>query len=193
VARYLLLPEDEAVLHEWLVQELGLVLVRGPVVNGEPVPCPLEGFPWELPSPAMPGGDRSQLQLIYWRQGWSANDLTPWGQESAAGRVAAKINADSGANQATLDLERTRAVVLRRSGWTRLGALHVASLSGSARPTTLQDPDVAQTVRRVEQWLARGAQRVTVDPSKGHRPVIFARPEAAKWVAAGGEVWPWDA
>lgn len=192
MARHLLLPGDEAALHQWLTEELHLVLVTGPILSGTPRRMTTDGFPWPLPDPPKPlDSSGPPRELLYWREGWSVNDLPAWGEGTALHRVAERLNKDAGATGDWLDLERTRVVRWQRCGWTSTGALQVGTVHGSARPAKVADPEVASLVRRIDRWLRAGAERVSLPESVRYRPAIFARPEAALWVAAGGEVWPW--
>lgn len=200
MVRFLLLPDDEREFVEWAAAEHGLRPLLGDrIVAGRPQLASIDELPTELPGPPQPGqASRTAIQLLLWHPGWGVNNLEPWGAGTAKGRVAFQLTAQAASAADVpvaelIDLERTRIVCLRRSGWTRHGTMHVAALQGTARPVRLQDREVLRLLRRAERWLRTGAVQVRLPANLPYRPRIYARPQAAEWVTAGGVVYPWDA
>jgi len=200
VTRYLLFPDDEREFVEWTQGNCGLTLLRGDRLwNGEPQPAGAGSLPAELPGPPEPGvPPASSIELLLWDRSWGVNNLPGWDPNSAQSRVRRHLN-DAAAKPAhasideLIDLERTRILRLRRSGWTRDGALRVAALQGSARPSRLQDKAVLRVFRAAERWMQHGATEIFLPETLRFRPRVLARPGAAAYVGNGGVVYPWDA
>ncbi len=200
VTRYLLLPDDEREFVDWAQGSCGLILLGGDRLwSGEPQPAGLAGLPAELPGPPEPGvAPASALELLLWDRGWGVNNLPGWDGQSAGSRVRGHLT-EAAAKPAgmsvdeLIDLERTRVLRLRRSGWTWDGALRVAALQGSARPSRLQDQAVMRVLRAAERWMRHGATEISLPETFRFRPRVLARPGAAAYVGSGGVVYPWDA
>jgi hypothetical protein len=182
VTRSLLLPDDEREFVEW-ASGCALTLIRGDrLIKGGPQPVGIAGLPAELPGPPEPGGPpTSALELLLWSQSWGVNNLPEWDVSSAISRVrrhlddAAASSARISANE-LIDLERTRILRLRRSGWTRDGALRVAARRGSARLSRLEDKAVMEVLRDAERWMRHGATEIPVPEAFRYLPRVFARP-----------------
>ncbi len=200
VTRYLLLPDDEREFVEWAQSNCGLTLLRGDRLwNGEPQLASIASLPAELPTPPEPGvPPAGPAELLLWDPGWGVNDLLGWDVSSAQGRVRRHLN-EAAAKPARvsvdelIDLERTRILRLRRSGWMRDGALRVAALQGSARPSRLQDKAVMRVLRAAERWMQHGATEISLPETLRSGPRVLARPVAAAYIGSGGLVYPWDA
>lgn len=200
VTRYLLLPDDEREFVEWAQDSCGLMLLRGDLLwNGQPQHAGVMGLPAELPGPAVPGvPSANPAELLLWDRSWNVNDLPDWDVKSAQFRVRrhlseAAAKTASVAVEDLIDLDRTRILRLRRSGWTREGALRVAALQGSARPVRFQDKAVLRVLRAAQRWMQHGAAEVALPETFPYRPRVLARPAAAAYVPNGGAVYPWDA
>lgn len=197
MSRFVLLPADEHELIRWVTAKHDVVASATFLdAAGDQRLDALPPLPVDLPGSADEPGLPHELVLR--APGWGINDLPPWDDDSPTARVRRVIArgssaADPSPDDEPLDVERTRVVRLRRSSWTPTGRLRLAALQGSARPTRLQDPAVTSLLRSVERWLSRGAVRVEPPPGLVGRKRILARPEAARWVEAGGVVHPWEA
>ena len=138
------------------------------------------------------------VELLLWDPGWGVNNLPGWHHNSAQSRVRRHLN-DAAAESAgiatdeLMDVERTRILRLRRSGWTSDGALRVAGLQGSARPSRLQDETVIRVLRAADRWMQHGATEIALPKTLRYRTRVLARPAAVAYVSSGGVVYPWDA
>jgi hypothetical protein len=196
----LLLPDDEREFVEWARDSCGLILLHGDRLrDGQPQQADITDLPAELPGPPEPEVLLANpIELLLWDRNWHVNDLPDWDANSAQYRVSRHL-AEAAAKTASvavdevMDLERTRILRLRRSGWTRDGALRVAALQGSARPARLQDKAVLTVLRAAQSWMRRGATEVALPETFRYRPRVLARPAAAAYIGNGGAVYPWDA
>ena len=191
---WLLLPYDEQRLTWFMTEELGLTLLT-PLADGESLPGPPK---------------RSQEQyvdMVFW-----ASELGPLRRLGDAPQptdpvdsVWFTLNRERNPSnwQNLVDSGRTPLIRFRRSNWNLNGCLNPGLLQGMSLPIKDQPPNLMALRRKAERWLKSEGERlnpfehctkVTQPAPKNLNPFwVWARPEALRWVEAGGEVWPWNA
>lgn len=192
--RFAMLPGDEVAAIEELTTNWSLVLLESDaLVGGKPVVVadPLAVIPAELPTESS-----GPPEFLFWRSEWGVNTLPP--DETPAGRVAETLAYDNArrlgmVDAEWLDVSRTPVIRLRRSMLRSDGSLIPGAFGAMATPTSAQPSELISLLHSIERDLAREGMRVEVrsQTSDGYQPAIFALPEAAEWIAAGGLVYPW--
>lgn len=193
---WLLLPNDEQPLVEFLTGDLGLEMFGAPLGEDERLPGP-------------PDPDRQERKnLVFWassvgpikRLGDAPKPTDP--VEAVLLQRNREVNPDGWRD--LVDLARTPVIRFGRSNWNRNGCLNPGLLEGMTIPIKNQPPDLLALRRKAERWLkSDGAQ---VNPfehcTKAQKPPkvktlnafwVWARPAALRWIEGGGEVWPWNA
>ncbi len=206
---FLLVPEDESELTDYLCEEMGAKLLLADIApKAEPriARDPLKALPSELPIEATPGCNEI-YNLLFWlpscgpvktmRDAPEAND--------ARDRVAQFLTRESATDQFfdVIDTRRTPVLRLRRSirmAGNRLapGVFGTMDTKASALPR-----DVRRMHAKATRWLKkRGAK---VDPFlycpevRERRPTnlgplwVWVQPKAMELVEQGTEIWPWNA
>ena len=189
-----MLPGDEVAAIEELTTNWSLVLLESDaLVDGKPVVVAQASalIPTDLPT------ETSGLsEFLFWRSEWGVNTLPL--DETPAGRVAATLAHDNArrlgmVDAKRLDVSRTPAIRLRRSMWQSDGSLVPGALGAMATPTPRQPSELISLLHSIERSVVRKGTRVEVrsQTSDRYKPAIYAQPEAADWIAAGGLVYPW--
>lgn len=187
---WLLLPDDEALLVEYMSQELGLVQISGEGWNRDGLPGAHGEQPWEI---------------VWW-----ARDLGPilrMGDAppptDAHDRVLMHLNqeADPEGWRNLLDTRATPIITFHRSNWNENACLNPGRLGAMSIPVKQQPKELIRLLRRIERWLEADGEKVNpfrhtintpvAEPERLGALTAWARPHALAWIREGGKVWPW--
>lgn len=206
---WLLMPADERELLNFLVEELGLVLLAHDLTeHGDPVVSDpqTDGRLGELPR--QPGPSGADWDFNLWAPMIGPVRLLGDAPEPTdpKDRVMLRLNKEmTPLWRELIDSERTPVVHFGRSRWHRNGSLCPGVLGGQARPTREQPKELLALLRKIKRWLKSKGERlnpfehchveipVKEPPRNLNMFWVWARPAALTWVRGGGSVWPWNA
>ena len=206
---YLLLPEDERELVEYLCYEIGLSLLLSDVApNGIPSVArnPTAVLPSELPDRVQVG--KAQVAyFIFWCP--SICPVHTIAQKSATTDPKDRVSEFLTRNNAggrypdVIDLSATPVIRYRRCYWQTTNRLVPGVLQ--AMPIRIPETpnEVLQLYRKVERWLRKRGTKLNPFEHCLDTPVpqprnlngfwVWAQPHALEWVRNNGEIWPWTA
>jgi len=204
--KYLMLPEDEADMTEYLCGELGLVLLLSDrTTNGQPAVAkdPLKALIPELPLYPRRLEPRGVYYYLFWcplegpiRTLGEAPEPT-----DAVGRVGLLLTKDAAGGEwgDIIDHERTPLLTYRRCSLHDNGDLIPGALGSMPVPVKATLPGVRRLHGRAERWLRRSGERVNPfdycddpgfpRPDDPARWWVWARPHALERLRAGGAIW----
>lgn len=211
---YLLLPDDERELVDYLTRTLGMSLLLDDLaprrfITGPRVPHtaqrPLEAIPTDLPRrPLMP---TDVYSFLFWRPdlGSLIGFADKGRPDDPKSRVGFQLSTAGERDwRDRIDQDRSPLIRYQRSAWREEGHLSPGLLQGMAEITRLWPSALVTLHASIERWMRKGALKIDAFDYCDHRPtplprnraafVVWARPEAADWLASGvGRVWPWTA
>lgn len=196
-------PNDESFFVQFVTGELGLdLLTTGVVVDGEAAVAedPLVGLP---ALPRRRGGAEQVVGFTFWcrsvgRLRTVAEAPRPQSLAEAKWRVGMEDRYPGGW-QDHVDPWRSPVIRLRRCVWTDDGSLHPGRVDAMAEGASLDDmpPAIRLAFRRTKEWLMASSQRTPPPPEIARRRhdrrdrqalVVWALPDAGRWVAEGGQI-----
>lgn len=200
----LMTPIDESSFTRYMTGVLGFELLTDPaVVDGEPALAegPLIALPAELPR--LRGGADEVVEFTFWcrrvgRLQTMAEAPQPQSFAEARWRVGMEDRCPGGW-QDHVDPWRSPVIRLRRCIWADDGSLHPGRVDAMAEGALLDDmpPAIRLAFRRTKEWLMASSLRTPPPPEIARRHhdrrdrqalVVWALPDAGRWVAEGGQI-----
>ena len=188
---WLLLPDDEAPLVDFITHDLSLELVAGhdwerdglPRRNG---PQPSEIVWWaSAVGPICRLGDAPEPT--------DPNDV-----------VAMRLNREANPEGWRDDLDTSGTLVIRfhRSSWNENGCLNPGRLQAMSILVKDHPAALLDLHRQIGRWLKSDGKKVNPfrhtietpvpEPKRLGALTAWARPHALAWIRNGGKVWPWN-
>lgn len=202
--RTLMTPDDESSFVRFVTGELRFdLLTTTLVVDGEAAVAedPLVALPAELPRPW--GGADEVVGFTFWcrrvgRLRTVAETPRPQSSAEATWRETMEDRYPGGW-QDHVDPWRSPVIRLRRSVWTADGSLRPGRVDAMSEGALLDDmpPSIRLSFRRTKEWLMLSSLRIPPPPEIARRRqgkrevqalVVWALPDAARWVAEGGQI-----
>jgi hypothetical protein len=208
VGGFLLMPEDELVLVEHLLQAEALKLLATDDLRDGPRVVAERGRPQPLPPPAQPFVEPAEPPtFIFWCP--QLGELRVLGDApppvTAMDRVHRLLQFQATDDAPSLlDTERSPILRWSRARWHPNGALCPGLLQSQSRTTKEQPDELLRLHARVKRWMRTHGEKLNPfdhappdvrdqQPSNLKPFVVWAFPRAAEWVRTGGQIWPWNA
>jgi hypothetical protein len=195
--RYVLFPNEEKQLFAYLTEELSL----------RPLDTPLEDTLEDFPFRTSVANNGMICELFFLCE--SVGPLRRLGDitepRDVKESVMIQVNKEVSEQWASfIDLSRTPHLKWQRPAW--LTTDKSCLIAGRLGSMTINVKDYPTEMRRiynkVDRWLKKSSKRYDpfdyVDSIPVQRPrntascTVCAWPEGSRWVADGGQLWPWD-